>query len=339
MTPATEPPASRGTLAAEITQGPVLEIDISERPREPAGNAGAGLDREHVRLGEHVPISGDPTPLRTESENTDAGEADGTTRTALGLDAPRTAPLEQRGPALGGEQARAPDAPGRLVDPPRENGMSPGQRKDAEVPETLHAVRSTNGLQGNVLTYLIQRELAALKFYLGPANGEMGPDLAVALHIYQKARGLEPDGVPTPDFLLRLAREHSEELRNKQHPLWPSRQSVRVLAKDLVKETQALLKSAGFDPGPLDGSMGPRTWLTVKDYQGTHGLEADGVITAGLLVHLQSIALERQAREAFARGRYKEAARLFTLLIQIRPNVADLHYDRGVSYERARLLG
>lgn len=43
-----------------------------------------------------------------------------------------------------------------------------------------------------------------------------------------------------------------------------------------VRWAQAALAKLGFDPGPVDGQMGPRTQEAIKKYQAARGLEQDG---------------------------------------------------------------
>lgn len=43
-----------------------------------------------------------------------------------------------------------------------------------------------------------------------------------------------------------------------------------------LKGLQKLLHAIGFDPGPADGSWGPRTRVAVQDFQQAHGLEVTG---------------------------------------------------------------
>jgi peptidoglycan hydrolase-like protein with peptidoglycan-binding domain len=53
-----------------------------------------------------------------------------------------------------------------------------------------------------------------------------------------------------------------------------------------VRQLQAQLKRAGFDPGPLDGKFGPLTQAAVKAFQQARGLETDGIagpLTKGAL--------------------------------------------------------
>ncbi len=43
-----------------------------------------------------------------------------------------------------------------------------------------------------------------------------------------------------------------------------------------VKEIQKALKKAGYDPGPIDGFVGPNTRGAVRDFQKAKGLKPDG---------------------------------------------------------------
>ena len=45
-----------------------------------------------------------------------------------------------------------------------------------------------------------------------------------------------------------------------------------------VRQLQAQLRRAGFDPGPLDGSFGPRTEAAVRRFQQARGLDDDGIV-------------------------------------------------------------
>ena len=45
-----------------------------------------------------------------------------------------------------------------------------------------------------------------------------------------------------------------------------------------VQQLQTQLKSMGFDPGKVDGVMGPRTKSAIKEFQKANGLTADGIV-------------------------------------------------------------
>jgi hypothetical protein len=45
-----------------------------------------------------------------------------------------------------------------------------------------------------------------------------------------------------------------------------------------VEDLQKKLQAAGFDPGPIDGSFGPKTQAAVRAYQQAKGLHVDGIV-------------------------------------------------------------
>jgi peptidoglycan hydrolase-like protein with peptidoglycan-binding domain len=45
---------------------------------------------------------------------------------------------------------------------------------------------------------------------------------------------------------------------------------------ETVRQAQQQLKAAGFDPGAVDGHMGPKTRAALRDYQGAHSLPKTG---------------------------------------------------------------
>jgi len=48
------------------------------------------------------------------------------------------------------------------------------------------------------------------------------------------------------------------------------------LSRKQIQEAQKLLKNAGFNPGPIDGILGPRTRAAIRQYQAKHGLPETG---------------------------------------------------------------
>jgi peptidoglycan hydrolase-like protein with peptidoglycan-binding domain len=50
-----------------------------------------------------------------------------------------------------------------------------------------------------------------------------------------------------------------------------------------VRNVQKALNDKGFDPGPVDGIMGPRTRSAIKGYEKQQNMPADGALTAKVL--------------------------------------------------------
>ncbi len=53
-----------------------------------------------------------------------------------------------------------------------------------------------------------------------------------------------------------------------------------------IRSVQARLTTLGYDPGPVDGMMGPKTRSAIERFQGESGLERTGEPTLGLLERL-----------------------------------------------------
>lgn len=54
-----------------------------------------------------------------------------------------------------------------------------------------------------------------------------------------------------------------------------------------VTDVQARLNDLGYDAGPADGQMGPRTRSAIRAYQKDAGIKVDGVPSKQLLSHLR----------------------------------------------------
>ena len=59
-----------------------------------------------------------------------------------------------------------------------------------------------------------------------------------------------------------------------------------VQSGEQVKAVQQALKDKGFDPGEVDGAMGPQTQAALRDYQTKEGLKATGTADAETMAKL-----------------------------------------------------
>jgi membrane-bound lytic murein transglycosylase B len=68
---------------------------------------------------------------------------------------------------------------------------------------------------------------------------------------------------------------------------WP--RSDRMLTKPEREELQTLLAQRGFDPGPVDGKVGPKTRAAIRTYQASIGILPDGYAEAALLERIRPV--------------------------------------------------
>jgi len=110
----------------------------------------------------------------------------------------------------------------------------------------------------------LQTYLASIGYSCGMVDGQMGFKTRTAVKAFQSDFDIEPHGYVDRMTWERLKREY--------------RTVGKPLANLTVTQTQAALKNAGFNPGPIDGKRGKRTSDAIKAFQSAHGLEPDGKV-------------------------------------------------------------
>lgn len=101
--------------------------------------------------------------------------------------------------------------------------------------------------------------------------------------------------------------------------LWPL--VVAAYGDWRIGQAQDRLKAAGFNPGPIDGVLGPRTREALRRYQTSQGLPATGVLdeaTQQVLLASDRTQTDREAKEepwvkAPPGGAYKKLSALAQL--------------------------
>lgn len=64
--------------------------------------------------------------------------------------------------------------------------------------------------------------------------------------------------------------------------------------RNTVIAVQGLLTALGYDPGPIDGIVGPRTRSAIRLFQGEFDLEVNGALSAELVVQLSEAVRKRR---------------------------------------------
>ena len=141
----------------------------------------------------------------------------------------------------------------------------------------------------------IQDRLSSLGFESDPdPRSVFGESTVAAVKKFQKAKGLDVDGIVGPDTWRSL---YEAGYRLGDRLLFFRRPMFR--GED-VSELQSRLSSLGFDAGKIDGIFGPKTETAVLEFQHNRNLAEDGkagpeVVTE---VHLVTRGEMREGRHA-----------------------------------------
>ncbi|MFP3881548.1 MAG: peptidoglycan-binding protein [Actinomycetota bacterium] len=140
----------------------------------------------------------------------------------------------------------------------------------------------------------IQDRLAALGFEPGAdKRSEFGEGTAAAVTEFQKAKGLDVDGIVGPDTWRSL---YEAGYRLGDRLIFMRRPMIR--GED-VAELQSRLNSLGFDSGKVDGIFGPNTEAAVVDFQHNRHLAEDGKVGPEVVteIHLVTRGEMRESRQ------------------------------------------
>ncbi len=73
---------------------------------------------------------------------------------------------------------------------------------------------------------------------------------------------------------------------NLGDPIWATKE--QSANKSAVLRVQAGLTELGYNPGPVDGVMGPRTESAIREYQRDYGLVVNGRPTEQVARHIDN---------------------------------------------------
>lgn len=110
---------------------------------------------------------------------------------------------------------------------------------------------------------LVQLRLKDAGFEPGPIDGIRGAKTQRALGALTSGCTMLRDFSPSPD-LKKFTGTNGEPPAAVQET--PDFQLAERPGRDAVKSLQIQLRGAGFDPGPIDGVMGPRTRAALQKY-------------------------------------------------------------------------
>ena len=127
----------------------------------------------------------------------------------------------------------------------------------------------------------IQQALNRLGYDAGSADGVAGSRTERAIKTFQAEFGYPQTGKATQGLLDQLNGAIASGAAS------PERLLQRAgLLRSYTRAVQDALVAQGYDPGPVDGAIGPQTRSAIRDYQARNGLTADGEVSRALLASL-----------------------------------------------------
>lgn len=130
----------------------------------------------------------------------------------------------------------------------------------------------------------IQARLEALGHSTVPdSSGSFGHGTRSAVVEFQKAKGLDADGIVGPDTWRSL---YEAGYRFGDRLLFLRRPMIR--GED-VAEAQSRLSALGFDTGKVDGIFGPDTERAVLEFQHNRALAEDGKVGPAVVTEIQLV--------------------------------------------------
>jgi len=136
---------------------------------------------------------------------------------------------------------------------------------------TQQPAPSDSGGANAILIAEVQGELRLRGYDIPSINGTLDAATVAAIKRYQSDASLSVDGKVSDGLLAQLR---------------SGRTDPGVDYRAQVTSVQQALNSRGYDAGPADGALGPRTRGAIRSYQLANGLTASGTIDQALVTSL-----------------------------------------------------
>ncbi|WP_026987977.1 peptidoglycan-binding domain-containing protein [Fodinicurvata fenggangensis] len=122
----------------------------------------------------------------------------------------------------------------------------------------------------------IQSELRQRDYRIPVVSGEMNEATREAIRAYERERGYLVTGRATAELLEALQSDDSDDSDN--------------LTTSDIADVQQGLNDRGYDAGPADGVIGPKTRTAIRTYQSDAGMDPTGRVSDELHARLQGDA-------------------------------------------------
>ncbi|MFC4352013.1 peptidoglycan-binding protein [Fodinicurvata halophila] len=148
-----------------------------------------------------------------------------------------------------------------------------------EEPEEETGASDTDG--DTEMIAAIQSELRQRDYRIPAVSGEMDAATREAIRAYERDRGYLVTGRATEELLEDLRADDNRE------------DSDDLTSRDIADVQQAL-NDRGYDAGPADGVLGPKTRTAIRTYQSDADMDPTGRVSAELLARLEGDAPDEE---------------------------------------------
>lgn len=137
---------------------------------------------------------------------------------------------------------------------------------------------NTNSSPKSEETRLIQVRLKDTGFDPGPIDGVLGAKTRAAFLRFEAGCTMLNNLPPILDKELQIAdRRKFVPSEEKSYPVAAKMMGIEsdkmTLSSEKIRQEQLRLRDAGFDPGPIDGILGPKTKVAMQRYQKSFALK------------------------------------------------------------------
>jgi len=168
-----------------------------------------------------------------------------------------------------------------IAGPDTQSKLYGGSAAKSSTPVSSVGLSLKLGSQGSAVRAL-QRRIISLGYLSGTADGTFGASTQSAVEAFQRAQGLNADGVAGTATLNAIYSSGSEgNAGGKTNSTIISSTGYSTLREgdtgDGVRKLQQALKNKGYYAGSVDGSYGNGTTAAVAGFQQRNNLNVDGV--------------------------------------------------------------
>ncbi len=182
-------------------------------------------------------------------------------------------------------------------------------RRNVETAPRAPVAASTNTVAG------IQADLRMRGYPIPRVTGQMDSQTRQAIREYQEGRGVAVTGEPSENLLAELRAASSEPV------------PAAGLTREERAAAQRALNARGYEAGPPDGVLGPRSRGAIRTFQADHDISATGELTSRTMALLGLAATPEVVEQPVVEARpYR---------VRVRDNFADGDHTRNPTWRIA----